>query len=228
MTIRFELPLTKENLRERFTVEISRDGEMSFPGYEEQLEYEIAYVAMGGRKSLPLILADRWEIPAGRSHAIAHNFGLGRKVVRRIAADCVSHVADCYEAGVPGDGKFREALSHLYRSIEHDVNPDEADRFLAKAQNLVGNMELAVRKTNDKSVEMAHDALFQVSARRADLPIVRTSCMTAMAFFVERDEHSSAWDEAVVDEEAWQIRRFHDVIEALQQKKKWPPLEATT
>ena len=79
MTIRFELPLTKENLRERFTVEISRDGEMSFPGYEEQLEYEIAYVAMGGRKSLPLILADRWEIPAGRSHAIAHNFGLGER-----------------------------------------------------------------------------------------------------------------------------------------------------
>lgn len=228
MTIRFELPLATENLRERFTIEISRDGEMSFPGYEEQLEYDIAVVAMGGGKSLPLVLENRWEIPAGRSHAIAHNFGLGRKVVRRIAADCVSHVADCYEAGVPGDGRFRDALSHLYRSIEHDGPPDGADQFLADAQNLVAKMELAVRKTNDKSVEMAHDALFQATARRPELSIVRSSCMTAMAFFVERDECSSTWDEAVVKEESWQIRRFHDVIESLQQKKKWPPLEATT
>lgn len=226
MTIRFSLPLTKETPSERFAVEISGDGEITFPGYEERLEYDQAFAAMGGDPSNPLILMKRWEIPVGRSHVISHNLGLGRKVVRRIAADCAAHVADCYESGVPNDGRFREALSYLGRSIEHDIPVDNVDRFLFKAQGLIGNMEGVVRKIGYKAVTMAHDALFQSAERIAELSIVRSSCAMARAYLVASDD-TPEWSEAAIEEEEWQIRRFHDVVEAMQQKKKWPPLEAT-
>lgn len=231
MTIQFVLPLITEDPRERFVVEISREGEMSFPGYEERLEYDTAFRAMGGDPSRPLVLMERWEISAGRSHVIAHNLGLGRKVVRRIAADCVAHITPCYEAGMPGDGRFREALSRLYRSIEHDITPYDRDTSLYKAQKLIGKMEVAVEKINDKAASMAQNALSHAAKHGINLPnltVVRTSCAMAGAFYVVHDEYDGSWNEAVSDEEAWQIRRFHDVIAAMQHGEEWPPLEATT
>ena len=46
---------------ETFEIEITSDGELSFPGHDEQLEYEIAYAAMGGKPSAAMRLLDEWE-----------------------------------------------------------------------------------------------------------------------------------------------------------------------
>jgi hypothetical protein len=229
MTIRFEIPITPEEPRKRFVAEISRDGELTLPGYEEQLEYEEAFAAMGGTESTAQRLDRLWQSPYGQTKAMKEILGLKRKTLRRLAADWVAHVADAYEEAMPmpSDGAvFRAALLQLYRSIEHDIKNGK-DQALFKAQHLIGNMDLAVRNMGSSAAHMAHDALFQAAEWKISLGTVRGSAMMARAYSVALDDAELAWDEAHIAEADWQLRRFHDVMAALQQKRPWPPLEAT-
>ena len=70
---------------ETFDIEITSDGELLLPGYEEQLEYEIAYAAMGGEKTLAIVLLARWE--SSPAEIMCHAINLPREVLIGLAAD---------------------------------------------------------------------------------------------------------------------------------------------
>jgi hypothetical protein len=96
------------------------------------------------------------------------------------------------------------------------------------ATSIVYDMRQAVDSANKSAVYYAYDSLRLLCSRNDALPGIVYSSANARAYFATTDDSSIEWDNAAVAETEWQIRRFHDVIEALQQKKKWPPLEATT
>jgi hypothetical protein len=227
VTIRFEIPFASGNPRERFAMEISRDGEVSFPGSEERLEYEMALAAFGGQESAMMHIARQWSTPRGQTLVMVEDLGLQRKTIRRLAADWVSHIADVYEEARPGDGRFRKSLSYLYRSIEHDVSSRGHDKWLYTAQATLDLIKNDAHRWWSEIDSLACFALHTVTMRNPDLLSLRTTTAQVRAYSAADDPLNPAWEKAQIEEGDWQLRRFHDVIKAIQCHKRWPALDKT-
>ena len=89
-------------------IEITSDGELLFPGHDEQLEYEIAYAAMGGEPTAAMRLLEAW--PERATRFICEGIGLERNVLARLDVDWAEHVLVVLVYHGHGESRARDAI----------------------------------------------------------------------------------------------------------------------
>ena len=201
--------------KDGLSVKISRDGEISFPGYDKQLQHDIAVAAMGGEKTLAVILLNRWEFrPA---EIMCHQIKLPRDVFVGLAADWAEHV-------LPAFGGSR--LSDYSPSPRMLI--DFARSFVAASEEERAGFSMSICRNASRVASGVGG--FPKKAARAAWFAARCVCEGGSLTAKNAKNAATHAEGAVEDkyvERAWQIRRFVDVLEALKTGKPWPLLEAT-
>lgn len=232
MTIRFVLPITPQKPRERFIVEIERDGSISFPDYN--LEYDQTIAALSGEETTALKIYNLWSIGTPEAYAmvIEKYLGLKGQTVWRFSVDCAAHVTDIYEDEFKNDTILRDIVNLIIRSIPHR----DHSKFIDKAYVMADNTVDKIKRIAD---ELGIEEEQRLTAAFTAADTVRhathgSQSITAVMIFAPRSRgysaslHTGHYPEVASKQElAWELRRFHDVILAKQQGKKWPPIEAT-
>jgi len=220
---------------EVFEVEITSDGELTIPGYDkEQLEYEIAFAAMGGDKSHVLLWLDKWQQdPTG---IIIQNLGLDDGTLRLLAADWAEHVLPIFERAYPKDKRPRKAIKAARDFVAGKITAAQ----LAKAREAAWAAKRAAEKVvaaagaaGDAAARAATAAWMAAQGEWARSPAERKAAAAWAAAAAAR----SAWKAAAASardaasdsvlEQAWQVRHFVHVMECFQVGKVWPPIKDT-
>lgn len=220
MTIKFVLPITPQKPRERFVVEFERDGSIWFPDYN--LEYDQAISALGGERTLALKIYDEWthETPESCAAVIENYLRLKTPVVWRFSADCAAHVLDIYEDEFKNDRRLRDAVDLVIRAILHGGH----NKFLSRAYTIARKVVEDIQRI---AYELGEDEKLRLVASFGAANAVRHTTQSERLDVVMIYATGHDRDMASRQELSWELRRFHDVILAKQQGKKWPPLEAT-
>lgn len=193
---------------ESFDVAISSDGELII--VDNDIEYDLAFVAMGGEETTALRLLDAWrEDPTS---VVCHNLGLDDDTLRFLAADWAEHVLPIFERKHPKDKRPREAI-------------EAARNFVAgktTAAQLEGTNVAAWAAKSGASAESPWSAAAWSAA--AAWAAAETKALTAAAL-AAKSACRAATDTA--EEQAWQVRHFVHVMECIQAGWSWPKIEET-
>jgi hypothetical protein len=197
---------------ETFEIEITSDGELSFPGHDEQLEYEIAYAAMGGKPTAAMRLLEAWHgEPVG---FICNNlFRLDKNTNMSLAADWAEHVLPLFERGHREDNRPRQAIEAARDFVAEKISPDELDRAQDAAREAAS------------WAGSSYEAWAAAKAAAAAAEMARAEAAESAALYAAAAVRAETNNKAT--ERAWQVRHFVHCMERLQTNKKWPKIEET-
>ena len=213
-------------------VRIDYDGEMTILSPVVDLEYEIAYAAMGGRKSPELLFTEEWEetpikVFLGK---MSHSAILTRQRYL-IALDWVEHVIPIYTAQFPNkQQQFMDLIEDARKLLHH------GNLLIAHVPDQV--WKLKEQANHWASLNKSWAAFYEISALfsllKHDLVGSANAAATAMSHHADPTRCTAEFNRAYETERLWQIRRIIDVVNALDRTKKrknapknWPPLGAT-
>jgi hypothetical protein len=236
MTLKMRVKVGKEMM----DIEISDAGELSFPGQEEQLEYEIAYTAMGGTKTAALMWLSVW--PAAPAEIICAdlldtgNSYLDRYRMVLLGADWVEHVLRIYEEHNKGDSRPRYAVEAAVRYIDGLIDEDglyEAHDAASMAYDeAVGISELHAASAACSAPRAAKSLLWGSDPSIYVFDGASSAIVAAGLWAVrDMDENDPDEDRVKMDartaEASWQARHFVHVMKNLRDGKPWPKIEET-
>ena len=220
MSARFKATFNEEP----FEVEISSNGELSFPGYDEHLEYEIAYAAMGGHKTTAMYLLELWiEEPI---EAICTNIHLERNTLALIAIDWAEHVLPLFEREYPEDKNphMMVAASRKFVSGKISKSAFEVDKQMVRKSVDRAWRDSGLRKAETVAWSVARSAELTADvARNIDGSAETTAWAASMAAAKAAGASTTGFDQ----ERAWQVRHFVHVMECLQAGKNRPKTKET-
>lgn len=194
---------------EKVEVEISGDGKLTIVDHD--IEYDIAFVAMGGEKTPAVRLMDIWlKNPAD---VICYNLGLEDNTLMLLAADWAEHVLPIFEKVRLKDKRPRLAIEATRDFVSGKITAAQLDK--AHQEAIHAAVKMAEEWPGTGAVAAAWSAAYAAWAAAA----------WAWNKAADWARRSTATDPHL--EQAWQVRRFVHVMECLQAGKPWPPLEAT-
>jgi hypothetical protein len=218
-------------------VRVDYDGDMTILSPVVDLEYEIAYAAMGGRKSPELLFTEEWEetpikVFLGK---MSHSAILTRQR-HLIALDWAEHVMPIYVASFPDKQEqvadiIKRARNRFTHERECTSYTDEGVKDQKSIKALDNNASEWSRENNE------YTAWFAISSLRSlllhNLLFCANAAATAAGHLASND-YTPEFYQAYHAERLWQIRRIIDVANTLEKTKKrknapknWPPLGAT-
>jgi len=222
MSAFFKVPLDGE-LRE---VEISRSGEMSFSGDVDQLEYDLAFAAMGGNKSEILNFWDEWQ---GTPISIIINplqFNIMPRHLVCLAADWAEHALELFKKRHPSETRPIEAIVALRKFVDGEIDKNAFDEIALRARDSVFDY----RPPDRYIVSAAHEAtmvasfLYIMEHNNYNIEFKYEQMKTAIRTVSLNSDTETG---GRVKPGNWQIRRFVHVMENLQTGKPWPRVEET-
>jgi len=219
----------------KIPVEVTRSGDLIFPDHD--IEYDISMEEFGEPETTQLILYKHWKREAPST--LCWYFEIDFKTMILLAADWAEHsmhvyadyIHNKYEKGMhlksalevvreyaksDFDFKFKSIVfqkdTYVHQLVSYQFYAPARDA--ARAVWCVVNGSLAPGADNARAtLEIASDTAAQaVGMYDPGLPQVFNPVTDPIKFEREQD---------------WQIRRFVDVMEALQAGKTWPSLGAT-
>lgn len=237
-----------------FRVKIDRDGTMTILDPPVEMEYEIAVAAMGGERSLPLRLQDTWE--RDPITTITHHLtGFSNNDLNLLALDWAEHVLPIYTktfatvnpvaasrviallrrsrnsiVGGSTISKKDQEVASKYSTATADW-ADIGDKTASDVESMkawavwyaIAALSMAIHGDSRRCADRAATAFAHRDGRAR-----RGSGEVSPAVEAEIDaEFSEEFEAEYLKEQAWQVRRFVDVMTALQTGKNWPPLGAT-
>lgn len=229
--------------KSKIVVEISRDLQISFP--EIDMEYEIAYRAMGGRPVPVEKLTDHWN--AWPVTIVAGHLGLPWEVLSITLLNYVEHIMPIFRATVRDSDRFKlyevaniEDAVDITRDALSQWGSDDFDSnsFFHKSKNLTrAVMDLASKfnrmpgmpgTASEVGANMAWATAcllkYMVAAQKESLFILGASKARTTVFRSARSLTSrigrDTTDRAMVRKESqerdWQVRRAMDVAQAFR------------
>lgn len=220
----------------KMRVEFHRDGSISI--LDHNVEYDATMVEFGEPESAALGFHRYWY--SDPASAIAWYTEFDFKTIIRLAADWAEHALPVFEEYHHNKGKAytgfpRNALDSARAYADHDFDLD--------FRKIVFNMESKIHemltwqfyKPGYGALRAVYNVLNSsqaqdVWATRNNVEIVADAASTAVASNFPRDlgDFDPKIDEEIFEQEqAWQVRRFVDCMEAMQAGRPWPPLGAT-
>jgi hypothetical protein len=238
-----------------FRVKIDRDGTMTILDPPVEMEYEIAYTAMGGKRSLPLRLQDTWD--RDPITTITHHLtGFSNNDLNLLALDWAEHVLPIYTNTFTAinpvtTSRVTALLRRSRNSIAGGGTISKKDQEVAsKCSTATADWaDIGDKTASDVESMKAWAAWYAIAAlsmaihgdsrrcadraatafARRDGCLRRSSGGVSPAVEAEIDaEFSEEFEAEYLKEQAWQVRRFVAVMTALQTGKNRPPLGATT
>jgi hypothetical protein len=237
MTLRFQFFYYSDDT-EQLDVSISRGGEMSFNNAD--IEYEIAYAAMGGRKSRAMECLDAWDFDPWPVVRIMTDNDI--TLCGRFLTDCVEHVLPLYKKEFPEDLRLRQAViaaRDQYISPGRDWVPlNDAKMGAFRAMLEAVHYGGVAGKTPAGRVAEAAYAMMNLTtfmAQSYNKSYVGELITDAINTCAETFGEDNVFDKgnhdlstgAIVKESAWQWRRFYDIVTALRAGRDWPDLKET-
>jgi hypothetical protein len=211
-----------------------RDGSIDFadPAVQSEYEYELAYAAMGGRKSYLMRIQEDWE---SQPIWMLGSTIRGTKIAVRLAADYIRHVLHFYLKTYPSDSRPKQYLKIL-RDYYNSKGPPRQD-FRGAALE-ADDLKYEVSKDVDgnyaatcvaRAISMAMENTAIGKMNYADVA-ESTSVVPANATKLRpRSQQDQEQLKAMVHQERlWQIRRFIDVVGAHQDGLRVPRLRETS
>lgn len=217
-----------------FLVEIGRDGTMVILEPKVSLEYDIAFVAMGGNESPALKLTRRWEadpISVTTSYLIGQ--GQKRFQLYLLSLDWAEHVLYIYKAMFPGQHKrllkMLQTARGAYRSGAHATTliKNQVNACATAAVDLANSHTLHTYHKQTTAWSAWHAVTALSNAVHEDPNNCAYRAASATARIKGLEQGTEAFEIATKKERAWQIRRMVDIVEATNEGKPWPPMEAT-
>lgn len=236
-------------------VEIDHDRELTFPDHD--IRYDETIEALGGEKTSYIKLMETWEgIPVSdednysRIQFIDSHLLISDERLCRLRFDFARHVSWVYREINPDvkllDDAIELALAHFEKS-HTPIRPAHHHHAYFKHAIKVANSATAINEkaTNDYNITSDHTMrVRRRAAGRAVHVLISTiqttdpgpstfniSYMSASSvadvLYPEKSHHSPDWYSVFYEEQSWQIRRLVDVGQSWNERKKWPPLEAT-
>jgi hypothetical protein len=224
----------------RFLVDLGHDGDITFVDPPVDLEYEIAFGAMGGVESAPMALARIWK-DAQVSTIIGHVYLQKtiekshlippENIIHLIALDWAEHVLPAYLAEHPNAVRpIGSALREARRSWRLSEPIKEAtigtiNDLVDAAQNLA-QRSIVISVAQKLWADWNATSALSYALRRKPYRCAELASQSAARG--DTINHGLlGFRPAQKAEATWQGRRFVDVIGELQAGKKWPPLGAT-
>lgn len=206
---------------ESFNVEIFGNGVLTILYHdEEQLEYDLAFAAMGGDKTAAVRLLDSWrDDPSG---TICSNFELSSDTIASLAADWAEHVLPIFEKDDPGDERPRRAIKATRDFIDGNIGRDVLGRAEWGAWAASWQAKAAASWAAQHVAEASAWAAEAAAAAESLWP----GGWAAQTIWAATSARSAAVDTAW--EQSWQVRHFVHVMERLQAGKPWPKTEETS
>lgn len=195
---------------------INSDGELIFPN--EELEYDMAFAAMGGAETSLIKLAKHWEkYPI---QAIVGEFGVPEPVKQFLLIDMAEHVLPLLEKTV--HPRRQKLARRTIRQLRMVAAGDRSTETTGKLSHLVDMMTKSkTGETQTTAVRMAvrgvMGALYY-AYRRLNATVVFTNfnpCCDAAAYHADSHKDSPAWKQAYREEELWEIAHFVDLMKHL-------------
>jgi hypothetical protein len=217
-----------------FRVRVHRDGTLEFldPGVQAQIEYDQAFEAMGGDRSLPLQLLLRWQSQPQRVLGMAL---VSRTTTLRLAVDYCRRVMPVYHKVFPSDGRPKEILRDLFERSrgKETATPPEVTAINASAVMRNAAHSPHRRYAAECFGRALHYAAGDIANGTGTLDLVTDTAAAAAAHDGTKDtDHTPRYmtpefDEILLREHAWQVRRFIDVVSAVQEKRRIPSIWKT-
>lgn len=101
-----------------FVVAISSNGGMSFPGYEDRLEYEIAFAAMGGNKSAMMTILYEW-LDNPINCILSQDYFLSLQDGALLATDFAEHLLYMFEESKHKDKSVRTLIDKIRYVVQN-------------------------------------------------------------------------------------------------------------
>lgn len=237
-----------------FRVKVDRDGTMTFIDPPVDLEYELAFTAMGGQKTPALRLHDMWELDPitvitnhiPTENLVAENHTLSLTNLHLISLDWAEHTLYVYESNNPDRHRRVTAMLKEARAawrsgrrgrkvwhVSKEIRKSTLDAISAYSV-LAADSADHHDQSGDASPEFSSKlwgVWNSVAALSSALHKKPRQCAgraaTAFARHSGAAEASDEFYAAYNKEQSWQARRFVDVMSALQAGQPWPPPEAT-
>lgn len=221
---------------EPMDVSIDRNGLVSFN--DRDLEYDIAFSAMGGDLSAAQAFLARWE--DSRWSIVIGVFGVDEDFMCRLLVDCVDHVLPIYQARFGDDKNPENAVSTSRKILDGEQVPKEIatairryvsgsandrEEFIGSPLNQYRDVANAARNLIRSAMQLKwRDGGFY-GAVSTTIMIGLSDCSDAVA--ANTYGIKSKRDAARLAERDWQWRRFYDAKTALDAGKSWPPMGVT-
>lgn len=192
-----------------FQLQITRDGSLIF--LDHDIEYDIAMVEFGEPSTTAIELMNNWKQEP--YEIICKNIVLNERILILLIIDWAKHVLPIFEIEQPMDKRPKNAIVIASEYIKGKI----------KLHNIIEarlNVWISV-KTTRYAARCAAEAIYKV-LKTIEAAEESATFTTEVATSAAREAANARREEAF-----WQIRRFIDVMKALQIGKPWPPLGAT-
>jgi hypothetical protein len=222
-----------------FIVEVDYNGDLKIIEPQVDMEYEVAFTAMGGNESAAILLMRNWQeepILVALRFLMPVGYQRHAEAKQMIALDWVDHVLPIYEAIHPAAGAIaRKALKAARGHAGRGAG------YPKKLENEVRSLSSAAYTDDVTTIDGWYVVKSFCSALAYELFSASKYAATAAANAARSDLSSgllripsSEFDHAYKTERLWQIRRMIDVAEYLAKPRKrkysaknWLPLGAT-
>jgi len=227
---------------QKIEVEIFHDGTMGFPGYD--IQHDFAAHEFGYPETNAMKIYTRWQkMPI---HVLVKNL-IKRddwKTMALLLIDWAEHVLPIFERSL--DELLKKTNHSKYTTPKQPFGPrltiELARDFLINARpedpeflnkrTALQHAEFEAEYWDTVARQNGFDAAAEAAAasKHAALTASRRQMFVTMMsetvaqYAIEAAEHDSGHG---AKEQAWQIRRFVDVMEAVGQDRPWPPMGAT-
>jgi hypothetical protein len=224
-------------------VRIDHDGTMTILNPPTDLEYDEAFAAMGGDPSPALVIMRQWQSDP-ITMITNHLPGFSNNDLNLLALDWARHVLPIYTRSQATI--YPQRVAHtmaILRNASRTLVAGDVGRFgnvvARKDQIDISNYAALTSEWADRNFKDASDsesskawsAWNAIAALSSAIHGDTRRCADrAATAFARQNGPEEASDEFYAEygkEQAWQVRRFLDVIKATRAQKQWPRLGAT-
>jgi len=228
-----------------FSVEISRDGSIAFPGYShEQMEYDKAMVEFGEDPTSELTILYEWR--SNPFSVIFEELDIGFRDLLLVVSDHVQHAFRYFRMSSDYHEKIFMRAITISRNLAFYGVESSAQSSSDSAAEVFG----VIKEFRSRFVTLPWEAEISDSVHHLIRAAMYYSAHVSSGITTKGDPHTRLWDarrlaaKAVAYgaprvtkpedpawvvyhdiEMAWQIERFVDIMEAIQAGKIFPPME---
>lgn len=235
MSVEFNIVYDACELR----VSVDHDGILTIPDPPVDMEYEIAFMAMGGDEPPTLRLMRRWdEDPIDTITAYLVDAGPFKLSPHLLAVDWAEHTLYIYENVLPEKQRalrprtLQQALWSARAAYQYERDIDRRmQKMISDEATATANHASCSTELDEKALTTMWSAWYSIAALSMAVHRYPGKCAdrSAMAFATKdgAEVGSAEFNTRYRTEQAWQVRRFVDVVETLKAGEPWPPMEAT-
>lgn len=201
---------------------VSSDGELLFP--DGELEYEIAYAAMGGKETDLIKLSQKWETYPVQT--IIGEFGVPEPVKQMLLIDSAEHVLPIFEKTASAEqGKLARRILKQCRIVLAKNESEEAGTKLKHLMHMLTRPPKNHAPSSYNASVSVYDAIWYSTERRNGLvlfsnfnPACDAAGYDAEPYGyagVDQSKKSAVFQQAHRQEELWEIAHFVELMKVL-------------